>query len=112
MMEIDIHSYLADYVERVKFAVENMAEIESSNSGFYQNSLGGTAYISFYPKEIDLTLDIVVVNGKYKIAGDLTDQEGRIVVGDIFILDGNSEYLRMELDAFFPDLVKLISDNL
>lgn len=35
-----------------------------------------------------------------------------MIVGDIFKFDGNPEYLRMELDAFFLDLVELVSDRL
>ncbi|KAB0631787.1 hypothetical protein WT67_24895 [Burkholderia stagnalis] len=111
-MAIDIQSYLSDYVARIKCAIENRVEIESSNSGFYQSSLGGTAYVSFYPKEIDFTLDLIGVGDKYTITADLTDQEGKVVSGDIFKFDGNPEYLCMELDAFFPDLVKLVSDRL
>ncbi|KWO22674.1 hypothetical protein [Burkholderia ubonensis] len=109
---IEMRSYLSGYMERVKSAVEKRAGIESSNSGFYQNSLGGTAYVSFYPKEIDLTLDLTGADGKYKVTADLTDQEGKVIVGDIFKFGGNPEYLRMELDAFFLDLVKLVSDRL
>ncbi|WP_241303894.1 hypothetical protein [Burkholderia stabilis] len=111
-METDIQSYLSDYVARVKCAIEKKVKIESSNSGFYQNSLGGTAYVSFYPKEIDLTLDLTGVSDKYRVTADLTDQDGKIVYGDIFKFDGTPEYLCMELDAFFPDLVKLVSDRL
>ncbi|UVE67413.1 hypothetical protein L2Y90_25100 [Burkholderia pyrrocinia] len=111
-MATDIQSYLSDYVTRVQCAIEKMVKIESSNSGFYQNSLGGTAYVSFYPKEIDLTLDLTGVGGKYRVTADLTDQEGKLISGDIFKFDGNLEYLCMELDAFFPDLVKLVSDRL
>ncbi|WP_196486123.1 hypothetical protein [Burkholderia stagnalis] len=111
-MAIDIQSYLSDYVARIKCAIENRVEIESSNSGLYQSSLGGTAYVSFYPKAIDLTLDLIGVGDKYTITADLTDQEGKVVSGDIFKFDGNPEYLCMELDAFFPDLVKLVSDRL
>ncbi|WP_157636534.1 hypothetical protein [Burkholderia ubonensis] len=107
-----MHSYLSGYMERVKCAVEKRARIESSNSGFYQNSLGGTAYVSFYPKEIDLTLYLTGADGKYKVTADLTGQEGKVIVGDIFKFGGNPEYLRMELDAIFLDLVKLVSDRL
>ncbi|WP_124715516.1 hypothetical protein [Burkholderia stagnalis] len=103
---------MSDYVARIKCAIENRVEIESSNSGFYQGSLGGTAYVSFYPKEIDFTLYLIGVGDKYTITADLTDQEGKVVSGDIFKFDGNPEYLCMELDAFFPDLVKLVSDRL
>jgi len=107
-----IQSYLSDYVARVKCAIEKRVKIESSNSGFYQNSLGGTAYVSFYPKEIDLTLDLTGVGDKYRVTADLTDQEGKVISGDIFKFDVNPEYLCMELDAFFADLVKLVSDCL
>ena len=48
-MATDIRSYLSDYVERVEYAVEKRAKVDSSNSGSYQNSLGSTAYVSFYP---------------------------------------------------------------
>lgn len=111
-MMADIHTYLADYVGRVRIAVGEKATIDSSNSGFYQNSLGGTAYVSFYPKEIDLTLDLTSVGGKYELTADLTDQEGKVIVGDIFKFDGSSEYLRVALDEFFSDLVSLVSDHL
>ena len=111
-MAIDIKSYLSDYVARVECVIEKRVKIESSNSGFYQNSLGGTAYVSFYPMEIDLTLDLTGMGDKYRVTADLTDQEGKLISGDIFKFDGNSEYLCMELDAFFSDLVKLVSDRL
>lgn len=111
-MATDIQSYLSDYVVKVKCAIEKRGKIESSNSGFYQNSLGGTAYVSFYPKEIDLTLDLTGVGDRYRATADMTDQEGKVISGDIFKFDGNPEYLCMELDAFFPDLVKLVSDRL
>lgn len=110
-MATDIRSYLSDYVERVEYAVEKRAKVDSSNSGSYQNSLGSTAYVSFYPKEIDLTLDLTSVGGKYRVTADLTDQEGKVIVGDIFEFEG-VEYLRMGLDALFPDLVGIISDCL
>ncbi|MGN5354601.1 hypothetical protein ACQ4P5_21710 [Ralstonia sp. L16] len=111
-MATDIQSYLSDYVARVKCALEKRGNIESSNSGFYQNSLGGTAYVSFYPKEIDLTLDLTGVGDKYRVTADLTDQEGKVISGDIFKFEGNPDYLCMALDAFFPDLVKLVSNCL
>lgn len=98
-------------MERVKYAVEKRAKVDSSNSGYYQNSLGSTAYVSFYPKEIDLTLDLTSVGGKYRVTADLTDQEGKVIVEDIFEFEG-VEYLRMGLDALFPDLVGIISDCL
>ncbi|EKS9916091.1 hypothetical protein L0Z42_25355 [Burkholderia multivorans] len=112
MMKSDIYDYLARYVERVGAEVGARRKIESSNSGFCQNALGGTAYVSFYPSEFDLTLDISDVDGMYGLVADLTGQDGKVIVGDIFNFSGNAEFLKEKLDKFFNDLVKLISDHL
>ncbi|ANB75225.1 hypothetical protein [Paraburkholderia phytofirmans] len=111
-MTTDICAYLAGYVEKVKTAVGEKIKIESSNSGFYQNALGGTAYVSFYPTEVDLTLDLSGADGTYELTADLTNQEGKEIVGYIFKFHGNEEYVKVKLDAAFNDLVKLISDHL
>ncbi|MBR8132400.1 hypothetical protein [Burkholderia ambifaria] len=112
MMASDIYDYLARYVERVEAEVGARRKVESSNSGFYRNALGGTAYVSFYPSELDLTLDLSGVDEMYELVADLTDQDGKIIVGDIFNFSGNAELLKERLDNFLNDLVKLISDHL
>jgi hypothetical protein len=111
-MTTDICVYLTGYVAKVKTAVCEKVQVESSNSGFYQNAFGGTAYVSFYPKEVDLTLDLSDADGLYELTADLTDQEGKEIVGDIFKFNGNKEYVKAKLDEAFNDLVKLISDHL
>ncbi|MBP0605562.1 MULTISPECIES: hypothetical protein [Burkholderia] len=111
-MPSDICAYLARYVKAVEAEVGERVMLESSSSGFYQNVLGGTAYVSFYPSEIDLTLDLNGVEGMYELTADLTHQDGRVVVGDIFKLSGNAEFLKENLGGIFNDLVRLISGRL
>ncbi|WP_144030304.1 hypothetical protein [Burkholderia sp. AU6039] len=111
-MASDICDYLVRYVEAVEVEVGEKVMLESSSSGFYQNVLGGTAYVSFYPSEIDLTLDLNGAEGLYELTADLTRQDGRVVVGDIFKFSGNAEQLKENLGRIFNDLVRLISDRL
>ncbi|UXU90156.1 hypothetical protein [Burkholderia sp. S-53] len=111
-MGVAIDLYLKEYVEKLRISVDGVAGIESSKSGFYRNEVGGVACVSFYPEEVDLTIEIDGDDDFYSMTVDLVRQSGAIVIGDIFKFKGKGGGLRLGLDNIFFDLVKLISSHL
>ncbi len=80
----DIQKIIHAYLESVEKSIATTLLVKSSNSGIYQNSVGATGYITFYPNadvetEIEFVLDISMDKERLTIKGDICTSEGKIL---------------------------------
>ncbi|WP_295988661.1 hypothetical protein [uncultured Variovorax sp.] len=101
-------NFLENYVKEINEYFLKAGVVKDANSGVNDNGWVFYAYVSFYPQEMDLIIELKKTEGKgYLVVAEAMNQEGQ-EDEEVFNFLGDEIFVKKELNTRREELISKI----